>query len=234
MSISKTTILGVGIDNLNANEALQRVEDLLLDSQQRYVVTPNPEFLVRAQKDEEYRGLLNKADMAVADGIGLIFASRFLKRPLKQRISGVDLMEGICQVAAQENWQVFLYGAQPEPDVALEAADVLKNRYQGLKIGLLGKGDRKTPTILFIALGSPKQEKWIAHYLPKLPQVDLAVGVGGSFDFISGRIKRAPAIMQKAGLEWLWRLFNQPWRIKRIVRAVVVFPWLVLREKYKR
>ena len=232
-------LLGVKINNLTLVDALQKVEDLLLDSQQRYVVTPNPEFLVKAQKDEKFRDILNSADMSVPDGIGLIYASRFLGSPLKQRITGVDLMEKICQVAAQKGWQVFLYGAEPEPDVALETAAVLKNKYKQLNIEVL-KSQGHTfsiaakqilPTILFVALGSPKQEKWIAHYLKKMPQVDLAIGIGGSFDFISGRIKRAPVFVQNIGLEWFWRLFNQPWRISRIFNAVLVFPLMVLKER---
>jgi len=227
-------ILGVKIDNLGTDEALQKAEDLLLDEQQRYIVTPNPEFLVRAQKDQTYRQILNQADLAVADGIGLVLAARFLKQPLKQRITGVDLMEQICQQAAKKGWQVFLHGARPEPAVALAAAQVLRNKYPGLKIDLLGPGNQTTPTILFVALGSPKQEKWIAHYLPKLPQVDLAIGVGGAFDFISGRVKRAPTLVQKIGLEWLWRLAKQPWRWPRIYQAVIVFPWLVLKEKWTK
>lgn len=227
-------ILGVKIDNVDFTEAMKKIESLLLDKQQCYVVTPNPEFLVRAQKDKQYKKILNQADLAVPDGIGLLYAARFLRSPLKQKVAGVALMDKICQRAAQKKWQVFLHGGLPEPQLALITAKVLRKKYPGLKIDLLGKGDQQTPTVLFVALGSPKQEKWIAHYLPKLSQIDLAIGVGGSFDFLSGRIKRAPAIIQNAGLEWLWRFTRQPWRIKRIYKATIVFPWLVIKEKFKK
>jgi N-acetylglucosaminyldiphosphoundecaprenol N-acetyl-beta-D-mannosaminyltransferase len=125
-------ILGIKIDNLTIKETLQRVEGFLKDGQQHYIVTPNPEFLVKAQKDEEFRQILNQADLAVPDGTGLIFASRLLGRPLKGRVVGVDLMEKICQRAAQKKWLVFLLGGQE--GTAEKAAENLRKRYQGLEI----------------------------------------------------------------------------------------------------
>ena len=221
----KREILGVKIDNLIIEEALQKVEGFLEDSQQHYIVTPNPEFLVKAQKDEEFRKILNQADLAVADGIGLIFASWFLGQPLKQKITGTDLMEKICQKAAQKKWPVFLLGDR-EDDLVKETADQLKKRYPELDI----KTNLKETSILFVAFGAPKQEKWIAQNLKKMSSVKLAMGVGGAFNFMAGRIRRAPKFFQRLGLEWLWRLFCQPWRIKRIFRAVVIFPWLIIKN----
>ena len=221
----KREILGVKIDNLIIEEALRKVEGFLEDGQQHYIVTPNPEFLVKAQKDEEFRKILNQADLAVADGIGLIFASWFLGQPLKQKITGTDLMEKICQKAAQKKWSVFLLGDR-EDSLVKETADQLKKKYPGLDI----KTDLKEASILFIAFGAPWQEKWIAQNLKKMSSVKLAMGVGGAFNFMAGRIRRAPKFFQRLGLEWLWRLFCQPWRIKRIFRAVVIFPWLIIKN----
>jgi N-acetylglucosaminyldiphosphoundecaprenol N-acetyl-beta-D-mannosaminyltransferase len=252
--LMKTEILGVRIDNLTMNQALQRIEGFLTDGRQHYIVTPNPEFLILAQKDRRFRRILNQADLAIPDGVGLIFASWFLRQPLKRRVAGTDLMEKICQRAASREWPVFLVGGQT--GTAEKATANLKSRYPGLKIGGCSFGgdpfdykdlqteqnrpdlaDRTSQTgplqstILFVALRMPKQEKWIAQNLAKLPSVRLAIGVGGAFNFISGRVRRAPRPFRLAGLEWLWRLGRQPWRIKRIFRAVVVFPWLVIRSK---
>jgi N-acetylglucosaminyldiphosphoundecaprenol N-acetyl-beta-D-mannosaminyltransferase len=281
----KSEILGVQIDNLTMPEVLRRIERFLTDGRQHYIVTPNPEFLVLAQKDKEFRRVLNQADLAVPDGVGLLFASRFLRRSLKERVSGTDLMEKVCQKAAFRKWPVFLAGGQQ--GIAEKAAGKLRNKYPGLKIegssfkgdffdykdlqefsqrvvlpvlsakrgesdktlthkDIVQKGDHLTlrpkvvfqprvgsfrPAILFVALRAPKQEKWIAQNLAKIPSVKLAMGVGGAFNFISGRVKRAPRFLRLIGLEWLWRLICQPWRIKRIFKAVVVFPWLVVSSK---
>ena len=133
-------------------------------------------------------------------------------------------MDKICQRAAQNDWPVFLFGAGP--GVAEKAIENLKSKYSGLRI------DEKEPSILFVALGAPKQEKWIVKNLKEMPSVKLAVGVGGAFDFISGRVRRAPRFVQDIGLEWLWRFGRQPWRAKRIYNAVAKFPWLVIRSKF--
>ena len=226
-------ILGVKIDNLTIEEAFQKIEGFLEDGQQRYIVTPNPEFLIKAQQDREFRRILNQADLAVADGIGLIFASWFLGQSLKGRITGVDLMEGICQRAVQKKWLIYLFGAVE--GVAERTVDNLKEKYPGLQVKVWQSDSQQEisprPIILFVALGAPKQEKWIVQNLEKMSLVKLAVGVGGTFDFISGQVRRAPKFLQRLGLEWLWRLFYQPWRIKRIFNAVVKFPWLILRER---
>lgn len=232
----KVKILGVKIDNLTMDEVLQEVEVFLTDNQQHYIVTPNPEFLVKAQKDKEFKEILNRADLAIPDGMGLIFASRFLGQPLKGRVTGTDLMEKICQRAALRGWSVFLIGDR-EDGLAEETANQLKNKYSGLKItgssfnDVILKGVFKgtSSKILFIASGAPTQEKWIAQNLAKMPSVGLAMGVGGAFNFISGRVQRAPRFLREVGLEWFWRLFCQPRRIGRIFRAVIVFPWMVVR-----
>jgi len=215
-------ILDVKIDDLEMEEVLERVTGFLKSENQHCLFTPNPEFLVEASQDKEFKEILNQADLNVPDGIGLIFASWFLGQPIKRRIQGIDLMERICQQAAQNNWPVFLMGGQQE--VAQKAAENLRGKYPGLRI------DKDRPEILFVALGAPKQEKWISNNLNRLPSVKLAMGVGGSFDYLAGRVRRAPRIIRKIGLEWLWRFTLQPWRAKRIYRALIKFPWLVVKS----
>ncbi|MAF20811.1 MAG: hypothetical protein CMI55_03970 [Parcubacteria group bacterium] len=219
-------ILGVRVDNLTINQVLEKIEGFLADGRQHYIVTLNPEFLVKAQKDQSFKQILNQADLALPDGIGLIFAAWFLGQSLKQRIAGVDLMEKICQKAAQNGWPVCLIGGQS--DIAQKAGANLKKKYPGLEI------NQNNPKILFVALGAPKQEKWIVENLKNIPSVKLAIGVGGSFDFISGQVRRAPRLIRFLGLEWLWRLMRQPWRIKRIFRAIIIFPWLVLKHGFNQ
>lgn len=227
-------ILGVRMDNLTKREILEKVESFLEDSVQRYIVTPNSEFLVRAQEDEEFMEILNKADLATSDSIGLIFASWFLGKPLKGRFAGVDLMEQICREAVQKKWQILLVGG--EEGVAQKTAEVLRENYLGLLIEEINdlefaQYSTERPSVLFVALGAPKQEKWIACNLKKNPSINLAMGVGGAFDFISGRVSRAPKFLRYVGMEWAWRLSVQPWRARRIFNAVIKFPWLVIRGK---
>ena len=244
-------ILGVKIDNLSLNEVLNKVEGFLKDDKQHYIVTPNPEFLVKAQKDEEFKRILNNADLSIPDGVGLILASILYGDKIKQRITGVDLMEAICEKAAEKKWSVFLFGAGE--GIAKKAGENLKGRYRGLRVDGSSRSDfferftlkgsdasqknlnrslqYELPAILFVALGAPKQEKWINENLKKMPNVKLAIGVGGAFDFISGNIKRAPNFIRLLGLEWLWRLIIQPWRIKRVLNAIIIFPLLILRDK---
>ena len=160
-------------------------------------------------------------------------------------------MEAICEKAAEKKWSVFLFGAGE--GIAKKAGENLKGRYRGLRVDGSSRSDfferftlkgsdasqknlnrslqYELPAILFVALGAPKQEKWINENLKKMPNVKLAIGVGGAFDFISGNIKRAPNFIRLLGLEWLWRLIIQPWRIKRVLNAIIIFPLLILRDK---
>jgi N-acetylglucosaminyldiphosphoundecaprenol N-acetyl-beta-D-mannosaminyltransferase len=229
-------LLGIRVDNLNTEEVLQKIEGFLKEGGKHHIVTVNPEFLVRAKKVGEFAEILNNSSLSVPDGIGLVLASRIFGNPLKARVAGVDLMERLCEKLADKDVVVYLYGARV--GVAESAADNLKQNY-GANLRVLPenfdldqiKSDK--PGILFVALGSPKQEQWIVDNLPKLKGIKVAVGVGGAFDFIGGRVRRAPRIFQKVGLEWCWRLVRQPWRFKRVYKAVVVFSWLIIKEKFE-
>jgi len=230
-------ILDVWVDNVSQEETWQKIREFLTDGGQHYIVTPNAEFLVRAQKDEDFRKILNNADLALPDGAGLIWASRFLGKPLKERVSGVDLVEWFKQSKIKlVEARIFLLGGRG--GVAKKIADkwpeVVGFSEETEGKALFEQIEQCRPNILFVALGAPKQEKWIAQNLLKIPSVKLAVGVGGAFDMLSGKLRRAPRFMQKMWLEWLWRLILQPQRLPRIFNALIKFPWLILKEKKSR
>ncbi|PIP17975.1 MAG: glycosyltransferase [Parcubacteria group bacterium CG_4_10_14_0_8_um_filter_35_7] len=247
----KINILGVLIDRITSKEVLKKIEEFLNSDTQHYITTPNPEFVMRAQKDEEFRNILNKSDIAIPDGIGLVFASHFLGNPIPERVAGSDLVWKIAKLAEYKNCSLYLLGGKE--GVAEEAARKLKEKYPNLKIKGAESGgeveerklktqneemvkriNERQPDILLVAFGAPKQEKWIYYNLSKLSSVKVAIGVGGTFDFIAGRIKRAPMFLRKLGMEWLWRLFIEPKRINRILTATVRFGWKVLKWKIKK
>ena len=271
-------ILGVRIDNITMEEVVARIGEMIADGAKHYVVTPNPEFLVDAQGDEEFKKILNGADLSIPDGVGLLAAAKYLAfdfsakpwflRPIicfiyglrigwavlfdrgfleviSERVCGSDLVLRLAREAAHRRWTVFLLGA--EDGVAEEVSRVLAANHPGLRVlGALSGSpvsqfDEKTRRsmkslsggehigLLFVAYGHKKQEKWIARNLPYL-NVSVAIGVGGAFDFISGEVPRAPQWLRVLGLEWFFRLVVQPWRWRRVFKAVVIFPWLVFRE----
>lgn len=244
-SFPSISVLGVRFDLAGFHQAAGIVCDWLKDEQKRYIVTPNPEFVVAAQKDNEFIEILKNADLSITDGRGIQIAARFLGMPVPQRITGVDFIQELCEKFAKFKVPIFLLGGRN--GAAEKCAEKLKEDFPGLQIvgtfeGVANMaGDRETigainatsAQVVFVAYGAPKQEKWIARNLPKLNNIKAAMGVGGAFDYISGEISRAPIFMRKIGLEWLWRLFRQPKRLNRIFRAVIIFPLLVLMDKMK-
>jgi N-acetylglucosaminyldiphosphoundecaprenol N-acetyl-beta-D-mannosaminyltransferase len=236
----QTSILGVRVDNVNYEQALSIIEGFVVSGTPHQVVTVNPEFIVTAQSDDDFRRVLNASALALPDGVGLLWAARFLGRPLQERVTGTDTMQRLAALAAQKDYSLFLLGAAP--GVAVETAARLCETYPGLRIVGTHAGSpaleeedeivrmiqRAKPDILFVAYGAPQQDKWIARNLERLG-VPVAMGVGGAFDFISGRTKRAPHWVQRLGLEWLHRLCHEPWRWRRML-ALPKFVWLVLRE----
>lgn len=224
-------ILGVRVDDISMDEALVRIRDFLNDGQQHYIVTPNPDFLLKARKDKEFREILNEADLSLPDGVGLIFASRFLGEPLKKRITGLDLIEN-CK-AKILNCRVFLLGgfngAAKKIADTWPAAVGYGEDIDGME--LFAQIRECQPNILFVALGAPKQEKWIVENLVKIPSVKVAIGVGSAFNLISGQIKRAPKIFRTLGLEWFWRLFLEPWRWRKVWQSIIIFSMAVIKER---
>lgn len=230
-------ILGVDISQVAMEEVLEEVRKWLEKGvKKRFVITPNPEILMLAQKDPELKKILNQADLAVADGVGVVWAAKFLGKPLKERVTGVDLMESLCKMAQKNGYTIGLIGGGP--GVAVKTAECLRKKHPGLRIVLaqeewphkLLKSPKLLIDLLFVAFGAPKQEKWISENLPELP-VKVAMGVGGAFDYLSGQIRRAPKWVQNLGLEWLYRLIRQPWRLRRQM-ILLKFVWLVLKERF--
>lgn len=224
-------IFGVKIDNLTMEEVLKKIRDFLKDGKQHYIVLPYSEFMVRAQKDEEFRKILNSADFCLCESHGLYLVARFLGKKLKEPINGVDLIYKL-------RGRIFLFGGKE--GIAEKVKEKLGSNIVGAENGYLDldkvikKINLTKPEILLVGLGSPKQEEWIYNNLKKMPSVKLAIGVGGAFDFISGRIKRAPELIQKIGFEWLWRLILEPWRVKRIYNGVIKLSWLILKCKIQK
>ena len=232
---NKIFLLGVGFNNLRINDVLElMIKGLEKSEEKYYIVTPNPEILVLANNDPVYKKVINNAKLALPDGIGVMMASRLLSKPLRWRIHGVDLMESICREVSKRPITVGFLGGGA--NVAESAAECLRVKYPGLKVNFTEEEwnfEKKHPEtdILFVAFGSPKQEIWIAKNLSRLP-VKVAIGVGGAFDFVSRKVMRAPVLVRKIGLEWLFRLIIQPWRIERQLR-LIKFIFLVCKEKFR-
>lgn len=231
------TICNVPIDAVSRTEALERCRGFLHDGKQHQITTVNPEFIVEAQRNSVFRKALQKSDLALADGMGIVLAVRYLHRLKLERIPGVDFVIDLCGLAVEEGASVFFLGGSG--GVAQKTAEVLQSQFPGLRVsGWSEDLDISTSrhldiSVLFVALGAPKQELWIAENLAKLPKVKIAIGVGGAFDLISGKIKRAPQWLRRLGLEWIWRLLQEPWRLTRIYRAAITFPLLLLTKRRK-
>lgn len=224
--MKKESYLGVNVCNIDMNEAIEEINRIIEVKKPSFVVAINPEKIIKAEKDENLLKLLNRAAIQIPDGVGVVIASRLKGRSIKTRVTGIDLMYEICANAAKKGHRVYLLGAKP--GVAEQAGEILKNRYKGLNIVGIKDGYFKhnndaiedikavSPDILFVAMGSPKQEFWITEHMEEL-KVPLLMGVGGSFDVTCGNIKRAPVWMCRTGLEWLYRLIKEPWRYKRML-----------------
>jgi N-acetylglucosaminyldiphosphoundecaprenol N-acetyl-beta-D-mannosaminyltransferase len=235
---------GVRADDLTWDETLARIEDFIVVDTPHQIVTVNPEFVMAARRDPEFRQIINGAALAVPDGVGLLWAGRLLNQPLRERVTGSDGLPRIAERAAQKGWRLFLLGAAP--GVAEEAARRLTTGLPRLKIvgtyagspaveeeaRIVGLVRRARPDVLFVAYGHPKQDKWIARNLDRLG-VPVCMGVGGAFDFIVGVQPRAPVWMRRAGLEHFYRLLRQPWRWRRQM-DVYHFGLLVLWQVIRR
>ena len=234
-SLKTIFLLGVGITNTKEQEVLEFIYTGLQNSSEKYyIVTPNPELLVIADNDPGYKNILNKAKLALPDGIGIMWGAWFMAKPLRQRISGVDFVKSLCNYVSKRPITVGFLGAGP--NVAEKTSECLKTLYPELRVNLVASEwseslKNKKVDILFVAFGSPKQEIWISEHLDDVP-AKVVIGVGGAFDLISGKVPRAPKVLRKLGLEWLFRLVIQPWRIIRQL-SLIKFVFLVFKEKFK-
>lgn len=242
MTEEKRTILGVTFDNVTMEEALGRCEAMIRDKTPGYVVTPNAEMVYAARADESLGELLNGAALIVPDGVGVLYASRILGVPVRERVPGVELGENLIARCAENGWRPYLLGAKP--GVAEAAAEKLAEKYPGLKVAGTHDGYFKdeapvldalreaAPDAVLVCTGFPRQEKFMRRALEAIPPT-LMLGLGGSLDVYSGTLKRAPAFWCRVGLEWLYRLFQEPKRIGRMAR-LPLFLLLAVKEKFTR
>ncbi len=229
------TILDVKISNLNKTDILDRIQSLFSASKQVLVVTPNPEMLVLASKNLEFRDLLNSADIALADGFGLSLAARIQGDKIIERITGTDFLIDAVNLAKNNNLVVYLFGGKNGAGEATKQWLEKNNFEVNIQTSEAEfRNDNSKKYAVFVALGHGRQEQIAKDLLNKFPNIVLAMGVGGAFDFLSGKVMRAPKIMRTLGLEWLFRLIAEPWRIKRIWNATIVFMYYVLKEKYRK
>lgn len=242
-SVPRISILGIPVDNITEDEALVQIHGWITARTPQQICTVNPEFVMAAQHSRVFWRVLQTAALNTPDGFGLLLVARLRRTPFRARVTGIALTERIACEAAHHGWSLFLLGAAP--GVAADAAATLCARYPGLTVAGCYAGSPRPedeaqirrligvarPDLLLVAYGHPAQELWIARNQTLLG-VPVAIGVGGTFDEITGRVPRAPIWMHRLGLKWLYRLITQPWRWRRIVTAVPVFLWAALREQF--
>lgn len=230
------SVLGIDISPYSKEEFYEIVEARLADKDSStppmFVVTVNPEIVIHAITDKEFKNIIAASSVNTADGVGVSWAIEFLYDKKVDRITGADSFERICRLCSKYHEPAFFYGAMPS--VAEKAATILKKKINNLHIsGTYSPEDPHIPleklpdkkkyqlkaaSVIFVALGAPSQEKWINDNISKLPNCKLIIGIGGTFDFIAGKVKRAPQWMRKCGLEWLYRLYKQPNRWRRMLK----------------
>ncbi|MBE0428317.1 MAG: WecB/TagA/CpsF family glycosyltransferase [Thermoleophilia bacterium] len=238
-------VLGARVDRVGRYEAMSLVSDMMETPGLSQVVTLNPEYVMMARRHPDLLRIINCAGLSVADGAGIVWATRLEEKPLRDRVTGTDLLPEICRLAAHRGHGVFFLGGKP--GVAGQAAARLKSRFPDLVVAGSSSNDpcaeldsrtleeirRSGARVLAVAYGCPKQDFWIDQHREELPGVRLAIGVGGAFDFISGETPRAPGWMRHAGLEWLFRLWMEPRRLRRML-ALPGFAALVAAQAARR
>lgn len=245
--MSRIKFLNTEVDNITMNEAVQKIEQLILNKKPSYVVTPNIDHIVKLESDKEFQEVYKEADLILTDGMPLIWISKLKKNPIKEKVSGSDLFPEVCKLAANKGYKVFLLGAAE--GVAAKAAENLKLKYKGLNIvgtyspsygfekneyeiqQIIKMIKEVKPDILAVGLGAPKQEKFLYKYRNQL-NVPVVLAIGASIDFEAGNVNRAPKWMQHIGLEWFYRLCKEPKRMfkRYLVDDIKIFRLIL---KYK-
>lgn len=249
--LQSVTLLGVRIDNVNFQEACDRMHLWLSEEGGTHVVvTPNPEICVRARREASYRDILNSADLALPDGVGLLAIARLKRAQLRERVTGADLLPRIFEMCMRMEKSVGVVlptkGLSSKENVVL----MLQRDFPGLKAVVVCESESdyreqlRDASFIAVALGAPLQEQWIERARTVFPKARVLMGVGTAIDFLTGRAQRAPRLMRRLGLEWLWRLVSALFeggddvvphkfihRLKRIWTAVVVFPYLALTSR---
>ncbi|SFL39949.1 WecB/TagA/CpsF family glycosyltransferase [Pelosinus propionicus] len=227
---NRVAVLNVMIDVVTMKEAVETVKQFILQKKSHLVVTPNPEIIMMANKDEQLARIINNADLVIPDGAGVVWAARYQGDTMPERVAGYDLVQNLLIEAMSEKYKIYLFGGAP--GIAEKAKKIAEERYPGVHIvgtrnGFFTKQDEfqivnnikaSKPDILLVALGVPRQEKWLEEYKEEL-NIPVSIGVGGTFDVMAGVVKRAPLWMQRSNLEWLFRLLSEP---KRAIRMLAL------------
>jgi len=236
------TMMGCRIDNLSMEATLVRIEEFIRSGQPHQHVVVNVDKLVKASRDPDLRRIVNDCALVNADGMPVVWASRLLGKPLKERVAGIDLFEALMRRAGEKNWRVFLLGAREE--VVSAVADTYRRRYPELAIAGWRNGywtneeeaqvaeqvRASGADLLFVAISSPKKEQFLGRWQGEM-KIPFAMGVGGTFDVAIGRVRRAPRWMQRAGLEWFYRFLQEPRRMfRRYFIDDMAFVWLFIKE----
>ncbi|KGX90982.1 WecB/TagA/CpsF family glycosyltransferase [Pontibacillus marinus] len=237
--MTKEEYMGVQVSPLSYEEITQQLKQRVAQGEQSTIIAVNPEKIMKSQTDETLRDLINGSTFQIPDGVGVLLASRLKGGDINSRVTGVDMMDRLLQLSADEGYRVFFYGAKEE--VVTKAIENIQQKYPAIQVAgyengyaqdqeaLIQKIQDSNADVMFVALGSPKQELWIRENKERLP-VKVFQGVGGSFDVFAGHVKRAPAPFRKVGMEWFYRLATDPKRFKRQL-ALPKFLWRVITKK---
>ena len=239
--MQKVEILNFFFNSLKKSELLKQLYKKINNKEKTFLVTANPEIVMYANKDAGYKDIIQEADYLIADGYGIILASKLLGKPLPERIPGFEIMTALLEEGNRQGWSVYFFGAKEE--VVSKAVTTVKERYENLTIAGYHNGyfdwndtyvqeeiKATEPDLIFVALGFPKQEQWISSNINYFNK-GIFIGLGGSFDVLAGAVKRAPLIWQKLNLEWLYRLIKQPSRWRRML-ALPHFILKVMKVKF--
>ncbi len=245
--IKKIQLFNIPIDCLTMQETLKFIISAIKKRKQLHHIVVNAGKIVAMQKDPEFFKSVINSDIINADGQAVIWASEFLNNPLPERVAGIDLMQNLVKIAAKEKFKIFLFGAKEE--IVSKIAKKYQKLYSddliaGYRNGYFDKSEeeniakqiaRSKANLLFVAISSPVKENFLNKYKKTFKNVNFIMGVGGSFDVIAGKVKRAPVWMQKAGLEWFYRFLQEPRRMwKRYLLGNLEFVRLVLKERKKQ
>ncbi len=245
--MKEINLLNTLIHSLSTSELLSKITSWIeKDEKNKTIITANVDHLMKLQKDSEFRNVYQSTDLITADGAPLLWAGKFLGTPIEEKISGSDLLPKIFKLAHEKKWKLFFMGGREgAADLALKNlrdqfgdVDVMTDcppfgfeKDDAINNALIEKVNNFQPNILLVGLGAPKQEKWIHNNKPQL-QFNCAIGIGVSFEFEAGMVKRAPKWMQKIGMEWSWRIIQEPKRLwKRYIIDDMPFFWLLLKQK---
>lgn len=234
-------IYGINIDNTTLEEARKKVEEYLRQDKLRIIATPNTEIVMAAKDNPRLKSIINEADLVIPDGIGLIYASKIKKKPLKERVTGFDLSIKLLEIGNRNGYSIYLLGGKD--GVAKVAGENIKRNYPNInllgshngyfdsdeELKIIEEINSKKPDIIFVGLGFPKQDIWINENKDRI-KGKVIIGNGGVIDILAGNSKRAPKIFQRLGLEWLYRLIQNPSRIKR----QLVLPKFILEVIFKK